>query len=221
VSCASWSSSLPVPLLGPRGRKRARTPERSIRSGRGHRAGGVTPVEVRHRLRTSKPVTPASRRESWPQGQLVYDCTPIAGAYVTRPRKLARATRAGRSPSECWCTRETRRVREPVATLTRALSMLRFRIGRPLCARFGVWGRWTHRRRHVAPRILARGGGSSCRPSAPWIGGSPIGEHPSEAFAFSTETRSLMAHGVGDRGFVDRRHGRFEPAGPRTSARKL
>ncbi len=143
MSCASWSSSLPVPPLGPRGRKRARTPERSIRSGRGHRAGGVTPVEVRHRLRTSKPVTPASRRESWPQGQLVYDCTPIAGAYVTRPRKLARATRAGRSPSECWCTRETRRVREPVATLTRALSMLRFRIGRPLCARFGVWGRWT------------------------------------------------------------------------------
>jgi len=26
VACASWSASLPVPLLGPRGRKRARTP---------------------------------------------------------------------------------------------------------------------------------------------------------------------------------------------------
>jgi hypothetical protein len=58
VSCASWSSSLPVPLLGPRGRKRARTPERSIRLGRGHRAGGVTPVGTGPQ---SKPVTPASR----------------------------------------------------------------------------------------------------------------------------------------------------------------
>ena len=52
VACASWSSSLPVPLLGSRGRKRARTPARSTRLGRGHRAGGVTPVEVRHRPRS-------------------------------------------------------------------------------------------------------------------------------------------------------------------------
>jgi hypothetical protein len=52
VSCASWSSSLPVPLLGPRERKRGRTPARSIRLGRGHRAGGITPVEVPHRPRS-------------------------------------------------------------------------------------------------------------------------------------------------------------------------
>jgi hypothetical protein len=39
------------PLSGPRGRERARTPARSIRLGRGHRAGGVTPVEARHRPR--------------------------------------------------------------------------------------------------------------------------------------------------------------------------
>jgi hypothetical protein len=52
VACASWSSSLPVPLLGSRGRKRARTPARSTKLGRGHRAGGVTPVEVRHRPRS-------------------------------------------------------------------------------------------------------------------------------------------------------------------------
>ena len=40
------------PSLGSRGRKRARTPARSIRSRRDHRAGGVTPVEVRHRPRS-------------------------------------------------------------------------------------------------------------------------------------------------------------------------
>ena len=33
VPSASWFFGLPVPLLGPRGRKRARTPERSIRLG--------------------------------------------------------------------------------------------------------------------------------------------------------------------------------------------
>ena len=52
VASGSWSSSLPLPLLGPRRRERARTPERSIRSGRRHRAGGVTPVEARHRPRS-------------------------------------------------------------------------------------------------------------------------------------------------------------------------
>jgi hypothetical protein len=36
---------LPIPLLEPRARKRARTPARSTGLGRGHRAGGVTPVE--------------------------------------------------------------------------------------------------------------------------------------------------------------------------------
>ena len=50
-----------VPLLGSRRRERARTPERSIRSGRGHRAGGVTPVETGHRPCSQKPVTHASR----------------------------------------------------------------------------------------------------------------------------------------------------------------
>ncbi len=49
------------PLSGPRVRKRARTPARSIRLARGHRAGGVTPVGARHRPPQSKPVTPASR----------------------------------------------------------------------------------------------------------------------------------------------------------------
>ena len=66
VPSASWSSSLLVPLLGPCERKRARTLARSIRLGRVHRAGGVTPVEVRHAPQ-SKPVTPAlhaSRRRS-------------------------------------------------------------------------------------------------------------------------------------------------------------
>jgi len=61
VASGPWSSSLPVPLLGPRRRERARTPERSIRSGRGHRTGGVTPVETGHRPCSQKPVTHASR----------------------------------------------------------------------------------------------------------------------------------------------------------------
>jgi hypothetical protein len=39
------SSRLPNPLPGPRARKRAITPARSARLGRGHRAGGVTPEE--------------------------------------------------------------------------------------------------------------------------------------------------------------------------------
>ena len=60
MSYASWSSSLPVPLLGPRGRKRARTPARSIRLGRGHRAGGVTPVEARHQPHNQNQQPPAS-----------------------------------------------------------------------------------------------------------------------------------------------------------------
>jgi hypothetical protein len=43
--------------------ERARTPARSIRSGRGHRAGGVMPAEVRHRPRSQnqKPPPRASR----------------------------------------------------------------------------------------------------------------------------------------------------------------
>jgi hypothetical protein len=38
VPSASSSSRLPIPLLGPRARKRVRTPPRSTRSGRNHRA---------------------------------------------------------------------------------------------------------------------------------------------------------------------------------------
>lgn len=47
VPYASWRSSLLVPLLGPRGRKRARTPTLSINRGRVHQSSGVTPVELR------------------------------------------------------------------------------------------------------------------------------------------------------------------------------
>jgi len=45
VVSASSSPRLPIPLLEPRARKRARTHARSTGLGRGHRAGGVTPVE--------------------------------------------------------------------------------------------------------------------------------------------------------------------------------
>ena len=45
VVSASSSPRLPIPLLEPRARKRARTPARSTGLGRGHRAGGVTPLE--------------------------------------------------------------------------------------------------------------------------------------------------------------------------------
>ena len=58
VSCASWSSGLPVPLLSPRGRNESRTPARSIRSGRGHRAGGVNARRSTSPAPQSKPVTP-------------------------------------------------------------------------------------------------------------------------------------------------------------------
>jgi hypothetical protein len=45
VVSASSSPRLPIPLLEPRARKRARTPARPTGLGRGHRPGGVTPVE--------------------------------------------------------------------------------------------------------------------------------------------------------------------------------
>jgi hypothetical protein len=81
---------------------------RSIRLGRVHRAGGVPPVESTAPAPQSTPVTPplASRRkkrrrwhpgrESWPQGQLSTDCTPIAGVHVnqTEPARLVRGVRA-------------------------------------------------------------------------------------------------------------------------------
>jgi hypothetical protein len=61
VPSASWSSSLPVPLFGPRGRKRI--PRAVTRLRRVHRAGGATPLEVR----TSPAVKTSSRRLS-PRG---------------------------------------------------------------------------------------------------------------------------------------------------------
>jgi hypothetical protein len=60
LSCLRHGFGLPVSLLGPRGRKRARTPERSMRLGRDHRIGGVTPVESAPAPQ-SKPVARASR----------------------------------------------------------------------------------------------------------------------------------------------------------------
>jgi hypothetical protein len=87
------------PSLGSAGRKRARTPERSIRWAQRHPA--TAPPRWRsYTLAVStgpavKPITHASRlvaqiapsvafglgaEESWPQGQLRFDCTPIAGA---------------------------------------------------------------------------------------------------------------------------------------------
>ena len=107
MSYASWSSSLPVPLLGPRGRKRARTPARSIRLGRVHRAGGVTPVEARHQPHSQNQQHRASWRRSrvdgirekgrefWPQGQLTFDFTPIAGVYVNQTSKICPVSSAG------------------------------------------------------------------------------------------------------------------------------
>jgi hypothetical protein len=59
VRSASSSSRLPIPLSGPRARKRARTPARCTRSGRGHRAGGVTPAEQScPAVKTSRPCLP-------------------------------------------------------------------------------------------------------------------------------------------------------------------
>jgi hypothetical protein len=61
VSCASWSSSLPVPSVGSARKQKARTPERS------NRTGTRPPGPWRYARRSttpapqSKPVTPASR----------------------------------------------------------------------------------------------------------------------------------------------------------------
>jgi hypothetical protein len=54
------SSCLPNPRLGPPARERERTPARLARLGRGHRAGGVTPVEqaTGPAVKTSSPRLP-------------------------------------------------------------------------------------------------------------------------------------------------------------------
>ena len=78
------------------------TPARSTGLGRGHRAGGVTPVEqdTGPAVKTSNPrLSPrdATTRRRWhsglggesrPQGQLTYDCTPIRGACVPGPQRV-------------------------------------------------------------------------------------------------------------------------------------
>jgi hypothetical protein len=54
------SSRLPNPLFGPTRKERERTPARLARLGRGHRAGGVTPVEqaTGPAVKTSSPCLP-------------------------------------------------------------------------------------------------------------------------------------------------------------------
>ena len=111
------------PSVGSAGRKRARTPERSIRWAQRHRV--TAPPRWRsYTLAVStgpavKPITHASRlvaqiapsvafglgaEESWPQGQLTFDCTPIVGglcqsaSIVSRAHPRARAS-ADSSPA--------------------------------------------------------------------------------------------------------------------------
>jgi hypothetical protein len=61
VPPASSSSRLPIPLLGPRARKRARTPPRSTGSGRNHRARWGSARRSTAPAPQSEPVTQASR----------------------------------------------------------------------------------------------------------------------------------------------------------------
>jgi hypothetical protein len=104
VPCAS-SSFTPShpPLLGPHARKRARTPARSIRLGRGHRADGVTAATSETPGPQSTPVTDTSRlvaqsrrrcnpacAENPGRRASTHDCTPIAGVYVRQTQKSAR-----------------------------------------------------------------------------------------------------------------------------------
>ncbi len=60
VPSASSSTRLPIPLLRPRARKRARTPRVQPDRGRGHQAGGITPVEQHAgpAVKTSSPRLP-------------------------------------------------------------------------------------------------------------------------------------------------------------------
>ena len=107
------------PSVGCAGRKRARTPERSIRRAQRHRVT-APPRWLSYTLAVStgpavKPITHASRlvaqiapsvafglgaEESWPQGQLTFDSTPIVGVLCQSASIVCRAHPRARGPAD-------------------------------------------------------------------------------------------------------------------------
>lgn len=99
VLCASCLHAFPSLVWGQRARMGARPPARSIRLGRGHRAGGVTPIEqdTGPAVKTSSPCLPPRDAQcavggirAWGEipaaGPANFDCTPIWSVCVRGPQ---------------------------------------------------------------------------------------------------------------------------------------